>query len=381
MAEHASGLLTIDLDAIAANWRLLRDRVAPAGCAAVVKADAYGLGLAPVARRLAREGCREFFVAQIDEAVRLAGHLSGVADDAAIHVLNGFDPAAPDTLCDGDSAGRRAIPVLNTPEQAVLWARHAARLGRSLPAMIHIDTGMARLGMTAGQAAGLAGDGTLDTLDLRGIISHLACAGAADDPMNAEQRAAFQAALGPFPGIRASLANSSGIFLGPDYHFDLARAGSALMGLTPLSNHTNPMKQVFVLQGKILQVQRVDTGGSVGYGASHRVDRPSRIATVAVGYADGYLRSLGNRGSAFIGADRVPVVGRVSMDLITVDVTETPEPLTRPGEWVELIGPHHSPDALAQEAGTIGYEILTALGHRYARRYLGEGGFGEGGGT
>ncbi len=365
MADRASGLLTIDLDAIAANWRLLRDRVAPAACAAVVKADAYGLGLAPVARRLAREGCREFFVAQIDEAVSLAEILSGLADDAAIYVLNGFAP---------DAADGRAIPVLNTREQTVDWSRHAARQGRREAVMIQIDTGMARLGMAPAEARALAGDGTLDELDLQGVMSHLACASEAGHPMNAEQLAAFQAARVPFPGIRGSLANSSGIFLGPDYHFDLARPGSALMGLTPFTDRANPMRQVINLQGKILQVRHVDTGGSVGYGASHRVGRPSRIATVAVGYADGYLRSLGNRGSAFIGANRVPVVGRVSMDLITLDVTEAPEPLTQPGEMVDLIGPHNSPDALAAEAGTIGYEILTALGHRYKRRYVGAGG-------
>jgi len=370
MADHAGGLLTIDLDAVAANWRLLRDRVAPAVCAAVVKADAYGLGLAPVSRRLALEGCREFFVAQIGEAAALSGILAGLADDAAIYVLNGFDPAA----LDGFGGGPGAIPVVNTPEQAAAWAHHADRLGRALPAALHIDTGMARLGMTAEDAAALASADALKSFDLRCVISHLACAGEVDHPMNAEQRARFHAALRLFPGIRASLANSSGIFLGPEYHFELARPGSALMGLTPLTKHANPMKQVVKLQGKILQVQCVDTGGTVGYGASHRVDRPSRIATVAVGYADGYLRSLGNRGSAFIGAIRIPVVGRVSMDLITVDVSEAPEALTRPGEFVELIGPHHSPDALAEEAGTIGYEILTALGHRYARRYLGEGG-------
>lgn len=371
MADHASGLLTIDLDAVAANWRLLRDRVAPAACAAVVKADAYGLGLAPVARRLAAEGCREFFVAQIGEAVSLAGILSGRADDAAIYVLDGF---APDAVDADDGAAARAIPVLNSREAAADWSRHAARQGRRVAAMIQIDTGMARLGLTPAEAAALAGEGALDGLDLRGVMSHLACAGEAGHAMNAEQLAAFRAARGPFPGIRGSLANSSGIFLGPDFHFDLARPGSALMGLTPLTDQTNPMRQVINLQAKILQVQHIDTGRSVGYGASHRVGRPSRIATVAVGYADGYLRSLGNRGSAFIGANRVPVVGRVSMDLITLDVTEAPESLTRPGDMVDLIGPHNPPDALAAEAGTIGYEILTALGHRYKRRYLGEGG-------
>jgi len=368
MAEHAGGLLTIDLDAIAANWRLLRDRVAPAACAAVVKADAYGLGLGPVARRLAREGCREFFVAQIGEAAALAGFLAGLADDATIYVLNGFAPEAA-----GEAAAGHAIPLLNSPAQAADWSRHAARIGRPLPAALHIDTGMARLGMTADEAAALAVDGRLAGLELRWIVSHLACASEPAHPMNEAQRTAFQAALGPFPGIRASLANSSGIFLGPGFHFDMVRPGAALMGLTPLTDSNNPMRQVVALMGKILQIQRVDTGRSVGYGASHRVDRPSRIATVAVGYADGYLRSLGNRGSAFVGPIRVPVVGRVSMDLITLDVTDAPESATPPGGTVELIGPHHSADALAAEAGTIGYEILTALGRRYARRYLGDG--------
>jgi alanine racemase len=171
--------------------------------------------------------------------------------------------------------------------------------------------------------------------------------------------------------VRRSLAASAGIFLGPEFHYDLARPGAALYGVAPLAGRSNPMRQVIRLQGKILQVRRVDTGGTVGYGAAHRFARPARVATVGVGYADGYLRSLSNRGSAYVGERRVPVVGRVSMDLITLDVSALPEEEARPGTLVDLVGPHNPVDALAAEAGTIGYEILTSLGSRYARRYVG----------
>jgi alanine racemase len=366
-AAHAGAVLTVDLDAIAANYALLCRTLGKAECAAVVKSDAYGLGLAPVSRRLARKGCRRFFVAQLGEAIELRAALADVADDATIYVLNGV---APGTEADYDTC--RAVPMLNSLDDIAAWSAHAGRCGSTRPAGLHVDTGMARLGLSSGEVDILAAEPTrLSGVDLILLMSHLACAEERDNPLNREQRSRFDRARALLPPVPASFANSSGLFLGPEYHYDLGRPGASLYGLAPIANESNPMRQVINLQGRILQVRRVDRGMTVGYGAAHRVTRQGRIATVAVGYGDGYLRSLGNRGSGYIGEALVPLVGRVSMDLITFDVSDVPEAACRPGMTVELIGERHTADDLAREAGTIGYEILTGLGRRYVREYRG----------
>jgi alanine racemase len=232
---------------------------------------------------------------------------------------------------------------------------------------------MSRLGLSAAEAAALADDaGGLAGIDIRLVISHLACADEPGHPLNRRQLEAFRALRARFrAGRAASFANSSGIFLGADYHFDLVRPGAALYGIAPVAGAPNPMAGVVALHGKILQIRDVDTNQTVGYGATHRLTGPGRLATVAVGYADGYLRSLSNRGWAFVGDVRVPIVGRVSMDLITLDVTGVAAADVREGASVELIGPHLPVDVVAEAAGTIGYEILTGLGRRYHRDYRG----------
>jgi len=366
-ANLAGGILRIDLGAIVANWRLLRAKLAPSGaaCAAVVKADAYGLGMAEVAPALHRAGCRVFFVALAGEAIALRALLP----DAEIHVFAGATEASlPELLRHG------IIPVLNNLAQIALATAQARNNGKPLAADIHLDSGMNRLGLEAREVTALAADpALLAGLDIRFVMSHLACGDEPDHPLNAQQLAAFTAARAQVPALaaaRASFANSGGIFLGPAYHFDLARPGAALYGLKPHHSAANPMAQVVRLQGKILQVRDVDTPMTVGYGAAHRVTGKARIATVGVGYADGYRQSLTNRGHAYLGDLRVPVVGRVSMDLISLDVSQAPAALAVPGALVDLLGPQHSPDALAAEASTIGYEILTGLGRRFARIYV-----------
>jgi len=368
MTDRRSGAtLTIDLDAIAANWHKLRQRVGPdAACAAVVKADAYGLGATRVAPRLHAEGCRDFFVATLGEGLALRQALP----DVAIYVLAGVDDGTADEF-----AARNLIPVLNHLGQAEAWRDTARRIDTTMPAILHIDTGMNRLGLEATEVIRLSTDASLVAgLDLRYAMSHLVSAEIADDPLNEIQRTRFLDAielLRPALGMpRLSLANSSGIFLGPDYHLAMVRPGVALYGVNPTPKAPNPMAEVVRLTAKILQVRRVDTNQTVGYGATRRLERTSRIATIAAGYADGFLRSASNRAQARLGGLSVPVVGRVSMDLITVDVTDLPESLARPGLEVELIGGGHDVDRLAAEAGTIGYEILTSLGHRYTRHYL-----------
>jgi alanine racemase len=364
--DRAGAVLTIDLAAIVANYRLLCRRLGAATCAAVVKADAYGLGARQVAPALARVGCRHFFVATLDEAIALRALLA----DAAIGVLNGLLPGT-----EASFAEHRLLPVLNDLGQLARWADFATARAAAMPAILHLDTGMSRLGLTPAEVDRLAAEpGRLTGVELAYLMSHLACADAPEHPLNARQLAGFRAALARLPAAPVSLANSSGIFLGSDYHFDLARPGVALYGVAPQSGRPNPMAQVVHLKGRILQVRDVDSPLTVGYGATHQITRAGRLATIAVGYADGYLRSLSNRAHAVIGDVRVPVVGRISMDLITVDVTAAPPQAARPGEWVELLGPRHGVDALAAEAGTIGYEVLTALGRRYHRVYLADEG-------
>ncbi len=367
-SDSACATLTIDLDAIAANYRILRNRLGTAACSAVVKADGYGLGAAPVAIRLVREGCREFFVAQLDEALSLRAALTGAGLDAAIYLLNGL-PAGTE----GDCLEHRIAPVLNQLTEIDAWAKAGRSREQPVPAILHVNTGMARLEMPIDDARELArSPDRLTGIDLRYVMSHLACSNEPDHSMNLLQLRRFNQIVTLFPGIPATLANSSGIFLGPDFHFAMGRPGAALYGIQPFDTGSSPMEQVINLQGKILQIRFVDTGQTVGYGATHIAARRSRIATVGIGYADGFLRSLGGRASGYIGATQVPMVGRVSMDLITFDVSAVAEAFCRPGDTIELIGPHRTVDAIAAEAGTIGYEILTSLGARYRREYLGQ---------
>lgn len=360
-SRHAGALLEIDVDAIRANYRALSAKLGAAACAAVVKADAYGLGASKVAPALAAEGARQFFVAHLDEAIALRRALP----TAEILVLNGLPRGA-----EAEFAAHRILPVLNSLGQLDAWAAAGRQAGRPLPAALQLDSGMSRLGLPEDELAQLAEDpGRLEGVALRLVMSHLACAERQDHPMNRDQLARFEAARRRLPAAPASLANSSGIFLGADFHFDLARPGAALYGLAPVAGAENPMRPVVRLMGRIVQVREIPAGARVGYGVTWEAPRPSRIATVAVGYADGYLRSLSRKATAHFDGKPVPLVGTVSMDTVTFDVTEAPA--AAEGGLLELIGPHHPVDALAAEAGTIGYEILTSLGTRYARTYAG----------
>lgn len=366
---RAGALLTIDLAAIRANYRLLRERAAPAVCAGVLKADAYGLGMGQVAPALAAEGCRVFFSAHVDEGMRLRGL---VPPDAAIYVLHGPTPGATRAFVEHD-----LIPVLNDPAQVADWRSAAQALGRVLPAAIQFDTGMSRMGLAPADLQALLDHPAL----LEGIwpvlaMSHLACADEPAHPMNALQCERFGAGLAAlrarFPGLAGSLANSSGIFLGEAFRHDLVRPGAALYGIHPAPGHgANPLRQAVSLAARIVQTRTVQAGDIVGYGARHLARGPERIATIALGYADGWLRSLSGRGHAFVDGVRVPFVGNVSMDSITLDVSGIPEARVAPGQLVELLGASQTVDEVALDAGTIGYEVLTRMGSRFHRRYLG----------
>lgn len=364
--DRATAFLTIDVAAVVANWRLIRDQVGPAcEAAAVVKADCYGLGAERIAPALAAAGCRTFFVATIDEGVALRR----VVGDRTIHVLGGPLPGAT-----ADLAEHNLTPVLNSLEQIGLWAGYASAIGKRLPGVLHLDTGMSRLGLDTQAVDRLAADPSLlAAIEPTVVMSHMACADEAEHPKNSDQLQRFRDLSGRLGlGVRRSLGASSTIFLGPDYHFDLVRPGAALYGLNPTPDRPNPMAPVVRLQARILQVRDVDSPMTVGYGASHLVTRKGRVAVAALGYADGVFRSLGNRGFGVIEGERVPVVGRISMDLTTFDVSALTPEQARPGALIEVIGEHQSADALAADAGTIGYEVLTALGRRYLRQYVGE---------
>ncbi|TVQ56233.1 MAG: alanine racemase [Rhodobacteraceae bacterium] len=353
-----TGALTIDLGAIRANWRALAGRVRPARCAAVVKADAYGLGLAQVAPALLAEGARVFFVATAEEALAARAVLG---ESPAVFCFNGPDADTVDALAEA-----RVRPLLNGPEQVALARAAARRRGAAYACGLQLDTGMNRLGLEADELAAALAEG-LDGLDVGLAMSHLACADDPAHPMNAAQRLAF-AAMTAHPvlaGVPRSLSATGGALLGPGFAFDLVRPGVGLYGGLPFAD----ARPVVTLDVPVIQTRAVAPGEAVGYGATWVAERPSRIATIAAGYADGLHRALSNRGGAFHAGRRLPFAGRVSMDLIGLDVTEAPD--VSAGDRVTLLGPEQGVDALAAAAGTIGYEILTSLGTRYARRYVG----------
>ena len=354
---RAGAVLEIDLGAVVANWRLLAAKAAPAACAAVVKANGYGLGAERIARALLTAGCRRFFVATLDEGIALR---QALGPDLEIAVFNGPLPGSA-----AEFVVARLSPVLNDPGQLAAWG--ALDAAGKPPPIIHLDTGLARLGLSAAEF-----DAAFDTIGALGaemLISHLACAEDPTHPLNAIQRSRFDAARRRVPGLKASLAASSGVFLGPDYHFDVARPGAALYGVNPTPGSPNPMRPVVRLGAKIVQLRQIDSGESVGYGAAHVMERPGILATAAIGYADGWPRSLSRRGRGWIAGVEVPLLGRMSMDLATFDVTAAPLESLRPANMIELIGEHYSVDDVAADAGTIGYEILTALGSRFDRVY------------
>ncbi len=361
MASSASAVLEIDLEAVAANWRTIC-RLHPSGpVAAVLKADAYGLGAPVVARHLFAAGCRHVFVAHLDEARTLRSLLPG----AMLAVLNGLWPGDAPAYAHEDIA-----PVLGSLAEIEDWAAHARKLGRTLPALLHVDTGMNRLGLSPEEMDTLAAEpARLDGIRLLFVMTHLVSAELPGDPVNASQRDRFAEACARLPPAPLSLANSSGCFLGPGFESGLARPGAALFGVNPTPGRPNPMRAAVRLRARILQIREVPPGARVGYNGVWTAQRPSRIATVSVGYADGYPRILTNRAAACFDGQAVPLVGRVSMDLSTFDITDAPGAVT--GSWLDLIGPGMTVDEVASWAGTNGYEILTQLGSRYRRVYLG----------
>lgn len=358
----ASGYLAIDLGAIARNYEKLAAEVAPARAAAVVKADAYGLGANRVAARLYEHGCRHFFVAQFVEALRLQPSL---AADATVYVLNGLQPGN-----ETDCAEHRIVPVINSLEQLQRWNETAKTLGRKLPAALQFDTGMSRLGVPPAERAAVASLLTASgSIDVQFIMSHLSSADEAESEQNGSQLAEMNRITAEFPEFDLCFANSGGIFLGRPYHGVLARPGIALYGGAPTANQPNPMEPVLRLDVAVVQTRTVPAGARVGYSGTHIATGETRLATIAAGYADGLPRSLSGRGAVYCDGIRLPIVGRVSMDSITIDISALPDGRLHLGSLVEVLGSNQALEDIARDAGTISYEILTGLGQRYERQY------------
>jgi alanine racemase len=358
MTGTETAVLEVDLAAIVSNWRKLRS-IHGGEVAAVVKADGYGLGATHVAPALHAAGCRHFFVAHLQEALAIRPLLPG----AMLAVLNGPQPGDEPHYAEHD-----IDPVLGSLDEIDRWSALARRLGRTLPALLHVDTGMNRLGLDRQELSIVQRDhARLAGISVRYVMTHLVASEVADDPLNDTQRARFADACAGLPLAPRSFSNSSGIFLGAGWASDLARPGAALYGINPTPGRDNPMQPVVRLRASVLQCREIPDGETVGYNATWRATGTRRIATVGIGYADGWQRSLSGRGHALFDGAPVPLVGRVSMDLSTYDITD--HPAIRPGSWLELIGPGLSPDTIAEWADTNGYEVLTSLGARIRRVY------------
>ncbi len=361
-----TGQLTIDLGAIVKNYLALDAISTNSLTGAVVKADAYGCGMLPVASALFQAGAKFFFVATPDEAITLRKELK----EAHIFVLNGLYPKSAELY-----SHQRIMPILNSPQMLEEWLNYSIAQNSSLPAAIHFDTGMNRLGIKMEDVEWVVEKINKVGFAPQMIMSHLACADIIGHEKNRLQLAFFQSIAAKFPNIPASLANSAGIMSGRAYHFQMVRPGIALYGGRAINGKPNPMKPVVKLKVPVIQVHKAKAGDSVGYGASYTLDRNSIIAILAHGYADGFLRSASGTnsrpgGRIFINGKILPVIGRVSMDLIAVDVTELHGMGPKPGDLVEILGDNITIDDQASLAGTISYEILTSLKGRYKRAYI-----------
>ncbi|MFY9696061.1 MAG: alanine racemase [Xanthobacteraceae bacterium] len=366
-APETGGTLTIDLAAIEANWRALTHRLLTVECAAVVKANGYGLGLSQVTTKLAQAGCKTFFVADLAEARAVRSR----AREATIYILDGFTPDWGEGIIEIN-----ARPVINSTTELAEWDAFVGARGWQGGAALQVDTGMHRLGIAPDEAAALAPRAQTENHGIALLLSHLACAEIPDHPLNSKQIHLFRELHRLYPSVPASLVNSSGIYLADSAHFDLARPGAALYGINPTPGQPNPMRSVVELSGRILQLRSVARDDALGYDATWTAKRATRLAVVALGYADGLLRAGSGTddrpgGAAVIAGQRCPIVGRISMDLICIDVTDLPDGAVHRGDLATLIGADITIDEVAVAAGTIGYEILTRLGSRSHLVYRG----------
>ncbi len=370
--ETAGLRLTVDLTALTDNWKDMARRSGKARTAAVVKADAYGTGIEDAGQALYMAGARDFFVATVDEGVTLRSY----APEARIFVLSGIWPGTERRFFEND-----LVPVISSEEQLAFWMAVLAEYG-DYPCALHVDTGFNRLGLSMDEAIALADDVSRPASFAPVLVmSHLACGDDHSSAMNKQQLESFRQVSAAYEGIDSSLSASAGIFLGSDYHFDLTRPGIAIYGGEAVNGMKNPMRPVVTAEARVIQVRTVKAGESVSYGRALKLTRDSRLAIVSAGYADGYMRSqssggvplrqtIPQGGQGFVAGRKVPVAGRITMDLTIFDVTDLPENAVRAGDYVELFGKNVLVDDVARSAGTIGYEMLTGIGLRHERRYL-----------
>ncbi|MBH66900.1 MAG: alanine racemase [Rhodospirillaceae bacterium] len=361
--KTANSLLLVHLGRIVRNYRYLTKKLAPAECSATLKANAYGLGAVKVGQALKKAGCSTFFLATIDEAIELREAIRN--QKTKIAVLNGV-PRNTEHIFHRYNL----IPVLNDLDQLNRW--HDSNLKKNIryPSTLHVDTGMNRLGLSLRDyKSAIESPTVLHGAHICLIMSHLACSDEPDHENNTQQLEQFKALSKLLPNIKLSLANSGGIFLGTDFHFDMARPGIALYGSLPGHEEINPLRHSVDLYGRILQVRQAEAGSAVGYGGTHKLKKNSRIAVVGTGYADGYQRSFSSASYVFFEGFRLPVIGRVSMDTITVNISDVPESTITPGDFVEIIGDKFTVDDAAVVAGTVPHELFTGLGKRHSRIY------------
>ncbi len=355
----APARLRVDLSALGENYRLFKN-ITNATVTGVIKANGYGTGAVKAYETLYKEGAREFFVATPEEGIAL-----NAGKDSSIYILGGVYHGA-----EKEYVAAGIIPVLNSLDQIERWAKIARKLERKLPAIIHIDTAMNRLGLEDDDIAKLLTKFEwLEALELRAIMSHFACSDEKGHKLNNLQAERFSAAAAQFPNVRKSLCNSSGVFRDKNWHYDLLRPGYALYGGNPTPEITNPMRRVVDLSVQILQTRLGKKGESAGYGASRVFKKDTPLATVSFGYADGLPRSGSNEAKFYWNGQACPIAGRVSMDLIIIDISSVSGPAPQAGDWLEVLGPHQNVDDLATDCGTIGYEILTGLSRRAGRVY------------
>jgi alanine racemase len=364
--DLAGAVLSIDLSALQHNYKTLAKKAGRAACGAAIKGNAYGLGIEPVSKALWDAGCKDYFVARPKEGEELRGLLP----EATIYVLDGLFPGQAEFY-----AINKLRPALIALDEAQEWAAFGRQYGGALPCALHVDTGINRLGFSMAQFHAL----TLDKFLMQGLnvsllMSHLACADSPDHPLNEKQRQRFSVVKAAMPEVQASLANSSGIYLAKAYAHDLVRPGIALYGGNPISPQKNPMRPVAHLEGSIIQLRDVKKGETVGYSATWKAPRDSRIAILGAGYKDGVPRHLSSKqkdgpAHVWVAGKRCPIIGRVSMDMMGVDVTDIKPSLLQKGARAEIFGKRISIDEAAGFAGTISYELLTRLGSRYARVY------------
>ena len=368
--SSALGVLEIDTSKLVANYHHLQKQAPSALCGAAVKADAYGLGCNDVSYHLALAGCDHFFVVHLEEGVSLREHLTRTLPNKnpIIYVMSGVLPNTEDLLIH-----HNLTPTLITPNQVNLWKNAALKCQKQLGAVLHFDTGMARTGLSVKQAQDLANNlQDLEGIRVELVMSHLACSNELDNPFNQRQLQAFERLGAMFPNVPQSLSNSSGIFLGKEFQKNLVRPGAGIYGLSLTKNQNSNIpgiQNVISLRARIVQIQDIPKGATVGYGGTFKAPRPTRVATLGVGYADGYIRDLGNIGIVKIGDHFAPIIGRVSMDFATVDVTDIPENEVHENGWALVLGDDVYPQDMAEKAGTISYELAVNLSRRYHRRY------------